>query len=259
MWPDLVALVLAAGAGTRLRPLTHVRPKPLCPVGDRPLIDHAIDRVAAVVPDGAVATNVHHGRAMLEAHLGGRPGPPVHVSVEAPEALGTAGAVARLRSWIDGRDVVVVNGDTWTDADLTVLLDGWDGVRSRLLVAGAASPIAVEDRARPRLAGAVLPWSEVADLPVEPSGLWELRWGPAEQEGRLDWCAAPATFADCGTPGSYLAANLAWSRGASVIGAGAVVDGVVERSVVWPGCKVEDGERLVQAIRYAEGRTVLVR
>ena len=46
--PDsLAAVVLAAGAGTRLRPLTRLRPKALCPVGDRPLVDHALDRVGA--------------------------------------------------------------------------------------------------------------------------------------------------------------------------------------------------------------------
>ena len=56
---DLAGVVLAAGLGTRLRPLTLVRPKPLCPVGDRPLLDHALDRMAAVAGD--VAVNVHHG------------------------------------------------------------------------------------------------------------------------------------------------------------------------------------------------------
>jgi N-acetyl-alpha-D-muramate 1-phosphate uridylyltransferase len=250
---DLAGVVLAAGLGTRLRPLTLVRPKPLCPVGDRPLVDHAVERVAGVVAD--IAVNVHHGRAQMEAHLAGPARRQVHVSIEADEPLGTAGALGHLRGWADGRAVVVVNGDTWTDAPLGALLDGWDGQRCRLLVAGREAV----DRSRPRLAGAVLPWSAVAGLEAEPSGLWEVLWGAEEEAGRLDWVAVPAAFADCGTPGSYLAANLASTGGRSAIGPGAEVAGIVDASVVWPGCTVAPGERLRRAIRYAEGRTVLVR
>jgi MurNAc alpha-1-phosphate uridylyltransferase len=248
---EVAGVVLAAGAGTRLRPLTLVRPKPMCPVGDRPLVDHAIERVGAT--GAAVAVNVHHGRAMLEAHLAGR----VHVSIEEREALGTAGALGQLRDWIAGRPVLVVNGDTWTDAPLASLLDGWDGERSRLLVVGRG--VDDVDRRRPRLVGALLPWSAVAELTAEPSGLWERRWAAADAEGRLDWAVVGAAFADCGTPAAYLAANLAVSGGAPVIGAGAEVRGTVERSVIWPGLTVGPDEHLVEAIRYAEARTVLVR
>jgi NDP-sugar pyrophosphorylase family protein len=249
---DLAGIVLAAGLGTRLRPLTRVRPKPLCPVGDRPLVDHALERVAVVT--GEIAVNIHHGRAQMEAHLAGRP---LHVSVEPDEPLGTAGALGALRGWIDGRAAVVVNGDTWTGAPLTSLLDGWDGERCRLLVAARSEHDV--DRARPRLAGAVLPWAAVAGLSAEPTGLWEVLWGAEEAAGRLDWVAVRAPFADCGTPASYLAANLAATGGRSAIGEAAEVSGTVEESVVWPGCRVEAGERLRRAIRYGEGRTVLVR
>lgn len=247
---DAVAgVVLAAGAGLRLRPLTRVRPKPLCPVGDRPLVDHAVDRLRSVT--GAVAVNVHHGRDLLEPHLAGLG---VHVSIEGREALGTAGALGQLRGWLDGRAVVVLNGDTWTDAPLAALLDGWDGERTRLLLAGDDP-----GGTKPNLCGALLPWAEVAGLAAEPSGLWELRWARAEAEHRLERLAVPAAFADCGTPAAYLAANLAWAAGDSVVGAGASVEGTVERSVVWPGELVGPRERLVQAIRYGGGRTVLVR
>ena len=98
MGESLAGVVLAAGAGSRLRPLTRLRPKALCPVGDRPLVDHACDRAASVTSD--VAVNVHHGRALVEAHLADRP---LHLSVEADEARGTAGALGLLRPWIDGR------------------------------------------------------------------------------------------------------------------------------------------------------------
>ena len=247
---EVAGVVLAAGAGTRLRPLTRLRPKALCPVGDVPLVDLAIGRVRAVT--GAVAVNVHHGRAALEAHLDGR----VHVSVEDDEALGTAGALGRLREWIDGRPTVVVNGDAWTEAALAPLLDGWDGERVRVLTVGGAdvSPTM-------RVAGALLPWADVRGLAPVPTGLWEVSWAPAAAAGRVEAVpVAPGTpFVDCGTPAAYLAANLAASGGESVVGAGAVVDGTVERSVVWPGAVVRRGERLVDAIRAGDRLTVLVR
>jgi len=247
---DLVAVVLAAGEGTRLRPLTRVLPKALCPVGGVPLVDLALARVAAVTR--AVAVNVHHGRAPLEAHLAGR----VHLSVEDEQALGTAGGLGHLRGWIDGRPVVVVNADAWTDAPLAALLDGWDGERIRLLLvrppAGALPP-------KPRLAGALLPWSDVAPLAPVPSGLWEVSWRAAVEAGRLEVVPAGGAFVDCATPAAYLAANLASSGGAPVVGEGAVVEGRVERSVVWPGGVVRAREHLVDAIRVGDRLTVLVR
>src|SRR4051794_40938729 len=91
---DVAGLALAAGEGLRLRPLTLLRPKPLCPVGDRTLLDWALDSFDGVVVDAAV--NLHHGRRAIEAHLEIRAdtvGHDVHRSVEATEALGTAGAV----------------------------------------------------------------------------------------------------------------------------------------------------------------------
>lgn len=246
----LAGLVLAAGAGTRLAPLTRLRPKPLCPVGDRPLVEHALARVRPLV--GEVAVNVHHHRAQLEAHLAALD-PGVHVSVEADRALGTAGAVAHLRPWLDGRPVVVVNGDTWAPASLAPLVEGWDGERVRVAVFGDG-PLGP----RSRIAGALLPPPEVARLDERPSGLWEVSWQPALADGRLDTVVIDGPAFDCGTPADYLAANLAWSGGESVVGEGARVEGELVRSVVWPGARVAPGERLVEAIR-ADSTTVLVR
>ena len=113
MADSVAGVVLAAGAGTRLHPLTLERPKPLCPFGTATLVDRAISQLNAVT--AAVAVNAHHGADALVAHLGGR----IHVSVES-ELLGTGGALGRLRSWIDGRDVVVANADTVHDVDLSV-------------------------------------------------------------------------------------------------------------------------------------------
>lgn len=239
--------MLAAGEGARLRPLTRLRPKPLCPVANVPLVDLALDRVRAVTPE--VAVNVHHDRAALEEHLAGR----AHISVEEDEALGTAGALGHLRPWIDGRAVVVVNADTWCPGPLDGLVTGWDGERVRLLVAG-------DDRLRTTslIAAALMPWREVAPLDPVPSGLYEASWGRLAAAGRVEVVRWDGPCLDCGTPARYLRANLAASGGEAVVAPGAVVRGTVERSVVWDGAVVGPAERLVRAIR-ADGLTVLVR
>src|SRR3954466_16016367 len=196
---DSVAGVgLGAGAGTRLRPLTRLRPKVLCPVGDRPLVDHALERFTEVTD--AVAVNVHAGRKLLESHLAGR----VHLSFEDGGPLGTAGALGLLRPWIDGRPVLVVNGDTWCPQSLDVLLDGWDGERIRILVAGP-DPF----RAGAPIAGSLLPWRDVSAISAEPCGLTPL-WLRAAADGRVDSVPLDdgVPWADCGTPASYLRANL---------------------------------------------------
>jgi MurNAc alpha-1-phosphate uridylyltransferase len=239
----LAAVVLAAGLGTRLRPLTDLRPKALCPVANVPLVDLAIERVTGLAE--AVAVNVHAGREQMEAHLSGR----VHLSIEDPEPLGTAGALGQLRPWLDGRPVLVTNTDAWHRLDLGPLLAGWDGERCRLLV--------VNDPARGdfgpwRYAGtALLPWAQVARLEPVPSGLSEILW-----QGKLDLCPADGVFFDCGTPSDYLSANLAANGGESVVGPGAVVEGELVRSVVWPGGLVAAGERLVESIRVGRDLTV---
>jgi CTP:molybdopterin cytidylyltransferase MocA len=261
---DLCAVVLAAGEGRRLRPLSLVRPKPLCPVGGVPLLDLAIARARTAT--AAVAVNVHHHRAALEDHLAaanaaraaGGSGGPVHVSVEPDEALGTAGALARLRPWIDGRGVLVLNGDTWTPGDLGAVAADWDRERVRVLVVG-------DDRLRPadrptsRLAGSFMPWSEVARLQPVPSGLWEASWRARQAEGRVDVVRWDGPSIDCGTPARYLAANLVASGGGPVVGEGARIDGTLVRSVVWAGASVRRGEALVDAIRASDHVTVLVR
>lgn len=195
-----VGVVLAAGLGTRLRPLTNDRPKALCPVGGVPLVDLAVERVRLWVDE--VAVNVHAFREQMEAHLAGRD---VHVSVE-EELLGTAGALGKLRDWIAGRPVLVSNADAWHRFDLGVLVRGWDGVRPRLLV--------VQDEEHGdfgpwRYVGsALLPWSDVASLEPVPSGLYEQCW----KDRDLDLCPVEGPFFDCGTLADYEAANRAAAR-----------------------------------------------
>ena len=222
----------------------------MCPVGDHPLVDHALQRFRGVTD--SLAVNVHWHRQLLESHLAGR----VHLSIEEPEALGTAGAIGHLREWIDHRAVIVVNADTYCPSSVDVLLEGWDGTRVRVLTVGNA-PFGPHSL----LAGCLLPWLEVGYLRAEPSGLYERTVSRAAQEGRLEVVTLPAEAVciDCGTPAQYLAANLHWSGGETVVGAGAIVEGVAEQSVVWSGAHVRREEHLVRAIRAHERLTVLVR
>ena len=252
MADSVAALVLAAGSGTRLRPLTSLRPKALCPVGNVALVDLALERLVPVVCSGAgsVAVNARHHLDQMQAHLDGR----VHLSLEVgPHQLGTAGAVARLRPWLDGRPVVVVNADAWHRIDLRRVLTGWDGARVRVLFAAGPNE---QFGPRSRIVASVLPVQEVAALPTEPSGLWEVCWHPRLEDGTLDAVPVAGLLIDCGTPADYLAANLAASGGASVVGPGAVVEGELVRSVVWPEGVVRRGEVLVDSIRVGESLTV---
>jgi Nucleotidyl transferase len=246
---ETCAVVLAAGEGARLRPLTRVLPKPLCPVDGVPLIDHALDRARSAT--AAIAVNVHHSREAIEAHLDGR----AHISVEEPRVLGTAGALGQLRPWIDGRATLVLNGDTWCPGSLAAFVAGADGTRVRLALA------APDDRLGPasRIAAALVPWRDVAQLPPAPAGLYEASWRELAARDEIDVASWEGPCLDCGTPARYLAANLAASGGASVIGVGARVAGEVLRSVIWPGTRVGPRERLVDAVRASDDVTVLVR
>jgi N-acetyl-alpha-D-muramate 1-phosphate uridylyltransferase len=259
-------VVLAAGEGRRLRPLTLRRPKALCPVGNVALVDRAVDSLRRAT--GAVAVNAHHGRRLLEAHLEGTG---VRLSIEADRALGTAGALGHLRRWIDGRAVLALNADAWADPDLNRFVEAWDGERIAVLVAGDGhfGPGA-------SIAGTLLPWWAVEPLTSEPADLYDRCWRPAAADGRLQVVSHPGVFVDCGTPERYLHANLLAADlgggvivGAdahvaapvtrSVIGDGARVEGPVDASVVWDGAEVRPGEHLQGAIRVDETMTVLVR
>jgi N-acetyl-alpha-D-muramate 1-phosphate uridylyltransferase len=247
---DLCGVVLAAGSGTRLRPLTDELPKALCPIGGVPLVDLALKRLLSLGCHD-VAVNVHAFPRLMTDHLAGR----AHLSNETPEALGTAGALGALKPWIAGRATVVTNADAYLIGTLAPLLDGWSGSSIRLGV--------VEDAARADFGGrwryaglCVLPWSDVSVLTAEPTGLYEASWAAAEQQGRLELVPLAGPFIDCGTPADYLAANMLASGGETVVGEGAVVLGSALRCVLWPGARVETGEHLVDAIRTATGRTV---
>lgn len=249
---DLAAVVLAAGLGTRLRPLTNLVPKALCPVNNVPLADRAVAACRTVT--ARVAVNAHALAPQIVNHFRGTG---VHVEVEQPEALGTAGALGNLRAWIDGRPVLVHNGDVWHDADLrSTLVDGWDGHTMRLVVV-PRPPVA--DFGPHLYAGVcLLPWRKVERLGRQPSGLYEVLWRDAA-EGDVELVVHHGAWFDCGTPSSYLDANLFASGGESVVSPDARVGegATVVRSVVWPHAAVEAGEELVDAIRAPGGLTVI--
>jgi hypothetical protein len=213
----------------------------MCPVGTVPLVDRALARVSSFV-DG-VAVNAHASQPLLVAHVRER----AHVSVEDPDRLGTAGALGRLRPWIDGRHVLVHNADAFVDDDLRALLDGWDGLRPRLLVRTEDGP---RDFGCARFLGvSLVPADIAAGLPDARAGFYDLVWRPAWDRGELELVEATGTALDCGTAADYLRANLHVSGGGSVVDPSAVVLGSLTRCVVWPGARVEADEVLVDAIR----------
>lgn len=112
-----LAMVLAAGRGERMQPLTARMPKPMVPVAGQPLIDHVLDRLARAGVERAVV-NVHYMADMLEGHLKGRSGgpPQVIISDERAELLDTAGGIAKALDQFGDEPFYLVNSDTiWID------------------------------------------------------------------------------------------------------------------------------------------------
>lgn len=244
----LAGVVLAAGLGTRLRPLTDLRPKALCPVADKPLIDHAVDRLRPYVD--ALAVNAHHHADQVLTHLAGTG---VHVSRE-DTPMGSGGAIRLLADWIGRRDVLIHNADSWLEDDLSDLVDGWDGRRPRLLVTRADGD---GDFGGWDFVGvSLLPNRFVHGLPAGFSGLYDQVWGAAHATGEIEFVEARGHVVDTGTPSDYLRANLLANGGQSVIGRGAVVEGTISDTVVWDGCRVDAHERLRSCIRGDGGVTV---
>ena len=140
-------MVLAAGMGTRMRPLTDTRPKPLVEVYGRALIDHVLDRVAdAGIPRAVV--NLHHHADMLEAHLKARGGAPqVLLSDERGQLLETGGGVRKALPLLGPDPFLAINSDTiWIEGmrpNLARLMEHFDPERMDvlLLLASAAHSI----------------------------------------------------------------------------------------------------------------------
>ena len=122
------AMVLAAGLGVRLRPLTETRPKPLLEVDGRPLIDHVLDRMQAGGVR-SVAVNDFYLADQLESHLARRQNPAITV-VREPELLGIGGGLANALPLLGPDCFLAANADTlWLDGPVPVfqrLAQTWD-------------------------------------------------------------------------------------------------------------------------------------
>lgn len=277
--PVLRALVLAAGRGERLRPLTDRIPKPLLPVAGEPIAGASLRRLAAAGCEAA-ALNLHHLPEQIRAHFGTHyAGLPLVYSREV-ELQGTLGALWPLRSFLAESDVVLlINGDSlcrWplaalvrrhrqSGADATLLLhseldperfgggvgvDGEGFVRSlRRSRAGAG------DVARRVFAGAhALSPALLERVPEGPgdiiSGLYEPLLAAG---GRIASISTSRRWHDLGTPRRYLDGVLdaiAGPFGRRAIAAGALVDpgARVDGSAVETGAVVERGARVEDSV-----------
>jgi mannose-1-phosphate guanylyltransferase len=117
------AVILAAGRGTRLRPLTDTCPKPLVPIGGHPLLAYVVSLLARHGFDNLMI-NLHHLPDRIRASMGdgSRWGVRIDYSLER-QLLGTAGAVRRVADWIGAEPFLVYYGDNLTNFDLTDLLN----------------------------------------------------------------------------------------------------------------------------------------
>jgi MurNAc alpha-1-phosphate uridylyltransferase len=120
MRPPISGMVLAAGLGLRMRPITERLPKPLVPLVGRPLIDHVLERFAAAGVARAVV-NAHHLAPLLERHLAGRQAPTVAISHEG-ELLETGGGVLKALPLLDDFFYVVNSDIFWLDGKTPALL-----------------------------------------------------------------------------------------------------------------------------------------
>jgi mannose-1-phosphate guanylyltransferase len=275
-WPP-PALVLTAGLGTRLRPLTDRLAKPALPVGDDALVIRVLRHLAAQGIRDAVL-NLHHLPATVARVVGdgGGTGVKVRYSWEQPRLLGSGGGIRHALPLVDGDTLLVVNGDSMCDLPLATLVE--DHHRTGALVTLGLMPHPVE-----RKYGGVLLSADgvVTGFPGRSSELhtWHYpgiqvvqrrafeglpdnepvesvrevypslmsRW-PGCVRGRV----FEASWVDVGTVDDYLAtcSQLAGDAAGNVVSRGASVDpsAVLARTVVWPGGRVEAGCRLTACV-----------
>jgi MurNAc alpha-1-phosphate uridylyltransferase len=145
------AMVLAAGLGKRMRPHSDTLPKPLVEVDGKPLIDYALDRLAAAGVVRAVV-NVHYRAEMIERHLAARTRPQIVISDERAELLETGGGIVKALPLIGDAPFLLLNSDTlWIDGvepNLTRLAAAFDAARmdALLLLAPTATSIGYAGR-----------------------------------------------------------------------------------------------------------------
>ncbi len=131
------AMVLAAGLGTRMRPLTERMPKPLVPVAGRPLLDHVLDKLADFGVASAVV-NVHYLPDQIIEHVATRARPRIAISDERDAVLGTGGGVVKALPLLGAAPFFHLNADTlWIDGaepNLSRLAAAFDPARMDILL-----------------------------------------------------------------------------------------------------------------------------
>ncbi len=139
-------MVLAAGLGRRMRPITTTVPKPLVEVGGKALIDHALDRLAEAKVETAVV-NVHHLADLVVAHLSDRQRPKIVISDECEQLLETGGGVVKALPLLGPSPFFLLNSDSfWMEGatpNLAKLARSWDGERMAALLMLAPTEAAI--------------------------------------------------------------------------------------------------------------------
>ncbi len=139
------AMVLAAGLGKRMRPITDTMPKPLVRVAGKTLLDWGLDSLADAGVAKAVV-NVHYFPEQIVAHVAGRRQPAVTISDESDGLLDSAGGIVKALPELGVEPFLVINADTfWIDRDqpnLERLALAWDGSRMDILIMLADLPSA---------------------------------------------------------------------------------------------------------------------
>ncbi|PTW50559.1 nucleotidyltransferase family protein [Rhodovulum kholense] len=208
-------MLFAAGFGTRMRPLTDDRPKPLIEVAGRPLIDHAL-----ALAEGAglnrIVVNAHYRAGQIESHLAGRHG--IAVLREDPQILDTGGGLRHALPLLGEGPVFTLNSDAvWTGPNpLATLAAAWDPARMDGLLlliprgratghAGTGDFLTDADGRLTRGPGAVYSGAQIlrtdglAEIP-EPVFSLNRLWDRMLAEGRLFGVLHPGGWCDVGHP-----------------------------------------------------------
>jgi MurNAc alpha-1-phosphate uridylyltransferase len=225
-------MVLAAGIGKRMRPLTDTRPKPMVEVAGRMLIDRNLDRLAAAGVTTAIV-NLHHFGDLLEAHLKTRTTPNIIFSDERAALLDTGGGIAHALPRLGGAPFFLVNSDSlWLerDSNLARLAKAFDPARmdALLLLARPQNTIGYEGqgdyflngdgRLRRRGAHESAPFTYAGGAILSPrlfdgapAGAFPLLplFNRAETSGRLFGLELAGQFLHVGTPASIAPAEAA--------------------------------------------------
>ena len=230
------AMVLAAGLGTRMQPLTDTLPKPLVKVAGQALLDHVLDRLANAGIETAVV-NVHHMADQIENHLKGRTRPRIEISDERGELLDTGGGVAKALKRLGPEPFLHMNSDTlWIEGvtpNLPRLAAGFDPARMDILLLLASTTASIgydgrgdflmapdgrlSRRAERQVApfvyagAAMLSPAQFADAPKGKFSL-NTMFDRAIEAGRLYGLRLEGTWMHVGTPAAIQAAEAAISE-----------------------------------------------